>query len=67
MSDQEMKGKMDQAKGKVKEEVGKLTNDKSLQAEGKADQAKGKVRETVGETKRKVKNALEDDDNEDDN
>jgi uncharacterized protein YjbJ (UPF0337 family) len=61
MSDQEMKGKMDQAKGNIKEGVGKLTNDKSMEAEGKADQTKGKVEETIGKAKRNIKNALDGD------
>ncbi len=58
MSDKELEGKWDQAKGKVKEETGKATDDKSLESEGKADQAEGKVKEAFGEAKRKVKNTL---------
>lgn len=59
MSDKELKGKLDQAKGKAKEELGKLTNDDSTKAEGKADQAKGKIKEGLGEAKRKIKNTFE--------
>ncbi len=59
MSDKEMEGKVDQAKGKVKEGVGKATNDDSLKNEGKADQAEGKVKEKVGEAKRKIKNKFD--------
>ncbi len=59
MSDKEMEGKMDQAKGKVKEKVGQATNDDSLKNEGKADQAEGKVKEGMGKAERKVKNALD--------
>ena len=58
MSDKELEGKWDQAKGKAKEEAGKATDDQSLENEGKADQAKGEVKEGVGEAKRKVKNTL---------
>lgn len=61
MSDKEIDGKLNQAKGKVKEDVGKLTNDKSTEAEGKTDQAKGKVEETIGKATRKIKNAIEGD------
>lgn len=61
MSDKEIEGKFDQAKGKVKEEYGKATNDKSTEAEGKADQTKGKIKEGLGEAKRKIKNALDGD------
>ncbi len=45
------KGKIDQAKGKVKEEVGKLGGDRSTEYGGKLDQAKGKVEEGIGEIK----------------
>lgn len=60
MSDKELDGKLDQAKGKAKEEFGKLTNDSSTEAEGKADQAKGKIKEGIGEAKRKIKNTFDD-------
>ncbi|OUS10125.1 CsbD family protein [Nonlabens dokdonensis] len=59
MSDKELEGKLDQAKGKVKEEVGKLTNDSSTEAEGKADQTEGKIKEGLGEAKRKIKNTFD--------
>jgi uncharacterized protein YjbJ (UPF0337 family) len=61
MSDKELEGKFDQAKGKVKEEIGKATDDKSTEAEGKADQTEGKIKEGLGEAKRKIKNALDSD------
>lgn len=63
MSDKELEGKWEQAKGKVKEEAGKATDDQSLKNEGKADQAEGKIKEGIGEAKRKVKNKLTDNDN----
>lgn len=37
----------DQAKGRVKQAVGDLTNDDQLKAEGKADQAAGDVKKIV--------------------
>jgi uncharacterized protein YjbJ (UPF0337 family) len=43
-----IRGSADQAKGKVKEVVGKVTGDSKLKSEGKADQAKGKVQNAVG-------------------
>jgi len=43
-----IKGAAEQAKGKVKEWVGKLAGDKKTEAEGKADQVKGKVQNAVG-------------------
>ncbi len=42
-----MSGITDQAKGRVKEAVGALTDDKKLKAEGKADQAVGKVKQAI--------------------
>jgi uncharacterized protein YjbJ (UPF0337 family) len=40
--------------GKIKEQLGKATNDESLEAEGRADQAKGNLKD-AGE---KVKDAF---------
>jgi uncharacterized protein YjbJ (UPF0337 family) len=39
------KNKAQVAKGHVKEAAGKLTNDKSLEAEGKGDKVKGNVKQ----------------------
>lgn len=47
-------GKFDNAKGHVKDAVGGLTGDTSLQAEGKIDQVKGKVQDTFGKAERKI-------------
>jgi uncharacterized protein YjbJ (UPF0337 family) len=44
-------GSANQAKGKVKEVVGKLTGDAKLEAEGKGDKLKGKVQNAVGGVK----------------
>jgi uncharacterized protein YjbJ (UPF0337 family) len=44
-------GKFDEAKGKVKEQVGKLGGDRSTEIGGKLDQAKGKVKQGIGELK----------------
>ena len=41
-------GMIDDVKGRVKDAVGGLTGDTSLQAEGKIDKAKGKFKDTVG-------------------
>jgi uncharacterized protein YjbJ (UPF0337 family) len=38
------KNTAEQAKGKVKEDAGKLTGNESLEAEGHADQAKGNLK-----------------------
>jgi len=56
----EIEGKYEQAKGSVKEGVGRLTGDEDLEAEGSADKLKGDVQEGWGGAKRKVGDALED-------
>jgi uncharacterized protein YjbJ (UPF0337 family) len=55
----ELEGKLDQAKGTVKETVGRITNDRDLEAEGSADRTGGKVQEGFGTAKRKVGEAIE--------
>ena len=49
-----IEGKADNAKGHVKDAVGGLTGDSSLQAEGKMDQLKGKAKDTLGKVERKL-------------
>jgi uncharacterized protein YjbJ (UPF0337 family) len=51
-------GKLDSLKGRVKDAVGGLTGDTSLQGEGKLDQLKGKVRDAFGKGQRNVDDAL---------
>ena len=48
----------DDAKGKIKEAAGDLTDDKDLQREGKVDQATGSVKDKVGDAADKVKDVL---------
>jgi uncharacterized protein YjbJ (UPF0337 family) len=56
-------GKWDEAKGTVKEQVGDVTDDESLEAEGKTDRVKGKGKQAVGDAKdagKKTKEAIQD-------
>ena len=55
----ERDGKIDRAKGRVKEAVGDLTGNRDLAAEGRADQTAGEVHEAVGHMRRKVGDAIE--------
>jgi uncharacterized protein YjbJ (UPF0337 family) len=55
MSEEEVKGRGKQAKGKVREEVGKLTDNKTEQLKGKIEQAEGKARAEIGKATRKSK------------
>lgn len=56
----EIEGKYEQAKGSIKEGLGRLTGDEELETEGTADKLKGDVQEGWGGAKRTVGEALED-------
>jgi uncharacterized protein YjbJ (UPF0337 family) len=53
-----MGGKLDQAKGRVKEAAGVLTGDDRLRREGKLDQVAGKVKGTAERAVDRVKDVL---------
>ena len=55
-----MSGKIDDLKGKAKEAVGDLTDDKDLQREGKGDQAAGKVKGKIDDAKDWVEDKIDD-------
>jgi len=59
-NEDEVRGKIDQAKGKLKEKVGDVNNDEQLRDEGEADQAAGNVEEAFGKGRRKVGEAIKD-------
>ena len=50
----EVEGKLDQAKGTVKETIGGAIGDREMEAEGEVDHAKGETQETWGKFKRGV-------------
>jgi len=56
----EVEGKLDQAKGKTKETIGRAINDDELEAEGRAEDAGGNIQEGFGKARRKVGEAIED-------
>jgi uncharacterized protein YjbJ (UPF0337 family) len=56
----EIKGKAERLKGRMKQESGDVLNDESLVDEGVADEAAGTVQETWGKGKRKIGEAIED-------
>lgn len=58
MHKDQVEGGMKDAKGKVKEGVGKMTGNERLEAEGHMDQAKGKVQKGVGDLKDGARDAL---------
>jgi uncharacterized protein YjbJ (UPF0337 family) len=56
----EVRGKADQVKGRVKEEVGDMIDDERLENEGRAERAAGEVEEGFGKGRRKIGNAIKD-------
>jgi uncharacterized protein YjbJ (UPF0337 family) len=59
MNKDQVKGRVEQAKGNVKEGVGKATGNPDLRDRGTADKAAGKVQSTYGDAKEKVKGAVD--------
>ena len=60
MNKDELDGKVEQLKGKMKQGVGDMTDDERLHDEGVADEAAGEVQEGFGRGRRKVGEAVED-------
>lgn len=60
MNRDELEGKAEQVKGKIKQGVGDLTDNERLHDEGVADEAAGEAQDTLGRTRRKVGEAVED-------
>jgi uncharacterized protein YjbJ (UPF0337 family) len=48
-------GGVDDAKGRIKEAAGDLTNDQRLKNEGKVDRATGSIKDKLGDAADKVK------------
>ena len=55
MDKDRVEGAAHQAKGSVKEGIGKMTGDKKTEAEGAGEKAAGKVQNTAGGVKDKLK------------
>jgi uncharacterized protein YjbJ (UPF0337 family) len=51
-----VKGTFHEAKGKVKEMAGKITDNPKLEAEGKGEKIAGKVQEKIGQVKKVLGN-----------
>ena len=60
MNKDELDGKVEQLKGKMKQATGDLTDNERLHDEGVADEAAGDVQEGFGRGRRKVGEAIED-------
>jgi uncharacterized protein YjbJ (UPF0337 family) len=59
MNRDELKGKADKVKGKVKQATSHLTDDERLHDEGVVDEAAGEIQEGFGRGRRKVGEALD--------
>ena len=59
-NEQQAEGKLEQARGTIKEEVGDAIGDEKMVREGQGDQAKGNVREGVGDLKEGLEDAADD-------
>ncbi|HEX2543107.1 MAG TPA: CsbD family protein [Caldimonas sp.] len=59
MNQDQVKGRVEQAKGAVKEGTGKALDDRDLEAEGTVDKATGKTQANYGDAKEKVKDAID--------
>ena len=60
MNRDELEGKAEALKGRIKQAAGDLTNDPDLHDEGVADEAAGQTQDAFGHAKRKVGEAIED-------
>lgn len=58
MHKDEVKGAAKEARGHVKDAVGKVTGDKKLQADGAADKVEGAVQKGAGKVKEAARDAL---------
>ena len=59
MNRDELEGKTEAVKGKIKQAAGDLTDDQQLHDEGVADEAAGKTQEGIGYARRKVGEKIE--------
>lgn len=60
MNRDEMDGKVEALKGKVKQAVGDLTDNERLKNEGVADEAAGDTQDAIGRGRRKAGEFIED-------
>ena len=58
MNNDQVAGRVEDVKGKIKEGVGNAVGNDRLKSEGQVDQVAGKTQSTVGDAKEKVKDAV---------
>lgn len=54
MSEHIVEGEKDKAKGRIREDTGKLTGNREEQAHGKLEQAGGEIKKKIGQTEENV-------------
>lgn len=59
MNNEHVKGTINQAKGRAKEEVGHLTGNNSMAGEGVIDRVKGKIQQVGGDLKDAIKKGVD--------
>ena len=58
MNKNQVKGKVEETKGIIKEATGKAIDNKEMQAKGKVQQTAGKVQAAAGDAKEKIKKSI---------
>jgi uncharacterized protein YjbJ (UPF0337 family) len=58
MNKDQVKGRADEVRGKVKEVVGNAVGDKDMEKKGKLKKIKGKVQAGYGDLKRDIKKSI---------
>jgi uncharacterized protein YjbJ (UPF0337 family) len=59
MNKDQVKGRAEAAKGKIKEAAGKVVGNDRLKGEGQVDQVAGKTQATYGDAKERTKDAID--------
>lgn len=58
MNKNQIKGRIDQAKGKVKQVTGRIFGNKELEQEGRVQKAGGKIESGYGDVKKDIKDSI---------
>jgi uncharacterized protein YjbJ (UPF0337 family) len=59
MDKDRIEGKVEKAKGYIKDKAGEILNDPDLEAEGEAERLKGEVKDQFGKAKDKVREVVD--------
>ena len=59
-NEQQNEGRLEQARGTIKEKVGEATDNERMQREGEYDKAKGNIREGIGDVREDVDKTVDD-------